>query len=430
MIDSIQTEPPAAQETAASWHLDPLVNWLMMEAWKVTSTNRLLAEVCRHLTGDGMPIWRMRCLIRTLHPQVIGKSYTWHPNQELAGEFSAPLEILGTPAYLNNPFAQIVEGAGTIHRKLTDGDDELDFPILEQLREEGGTDYVAMPVPFSDGRINAISLTSDEPRGFDSDDLRRLGNILPALSRLLEVQALRRMATILLDTYLGKHTGERVLKGLVKRGDGEDIHAVIWFCDLRDSTQLAESMSREAFLAILNDFFDCLAGAVVDNGGEVLRFIGDSALAIFPTDKTADTERSCCNTPKACEQALAAARDAQARMESFNRERGKRGESPIDFGLGLHMGELTYGNIGIPGRLEFTVIGTAANEAARIEGLCKKLGHRILISDEFARCSKGKFLSQGHHQLAGVGTPREVFTLLPEDGPATIVVTSCSRENC
>ncbi|MCP5111394.1 MAG: hypothetical protein GY953_11225, partial [bacterium] len=228
MTDSIRTKPSAAQATRASWHPDPLVDWLMGEAWSVTSTNRLLAEVCRRLTGDGMPIWRMRCLIRTLHPQVIGNSYTWLPDQEMAEEFSAPLEILKTPTYLNNPFARIVEGAGSIRRKLTDGGGKFDFPVLKQLRDEGGTDYVALPVPFSDGTIHAISLTSNEPRGFADDDLHRLGDILPALSRLLEVQAMRRTAAILLDTYLGKRTGERVLKGLVKRGDGEDIHAVIW----------------------------------------------------------------------------------------------------------------------------------------------------------------------------------------------------------
>ncbi|MCP4317692.1 MAG: adenylate/guanylate cyclase domain-containing protein [Hyphomicrobiales bacterium] len=418
MTDSIRTKPPAAPVTKPSWHPDPLLDWLMVEGWNVSSTNRLLAEVCRRLTSDGMPVWRMRCLIRTLHPQVIGNSYTWHPDQEMAEEFSAPLEILETPAYLNNPFARIVEGAGRIRRKLTDSDSKFDFPVLEQLRDEGGTDYVALPVPFSDGTINAISLTSDEPRGFADGDLHRLGDILPALSRLLEVQAMRRTAAILLDTYLGKRTGERVLKGLVKRGDGVDIHAVIWFCDMRDSTRLAESMSREAFLAILNDFFDCLAGAVVDNGGEVLSFIGDAALAIFPTDKTVDAEGSCCTAPVACGQALAAARDAQARMESLNRLRGDRGEPPIDFGLGLHIGDLIYGNIGIPGRLQFTVIGAAANEAARIEGLCKKLGHRILLSAEFAHCTEGKLLSLGQHQLAGVGAPMEVLALLPEDGSA------------
>jgi adenylate cyclase len=232
------------------------------------------------------------------------------------------------------------------------------------------------------------------------------------LARLLEIHAVRRTAKTLLDTYLGKHTGERVLQGLIKRGDGEDIHAVIWFCDLRDSTLMAESMPRMAFLGVLNDFFDCMAGAVLDQGGEVLRFIGDATLAIFATGKSSSgVDRGCCDTVSACHAALAAAKDAQARMGTLNRNRARIGEPPLRFGLALHMGDVTYGNIGVPERLEFTVIGAAANEAARLEGLCKTLDQPLLISSAFKRCFPAGLVSLGFHTLRGVSAPVEVFTL-------------------
>jgi len=221
----------------------------------------------------------------------------------------------------------------------------------------------------------------------------------------------------LLYTYLGKRTGERVLSGLVKRGDGEKIHAVIWYCDLRDSTPLAESMPLESFLSILNDFFDCMAGAVLDHGGEILRFIGDAALAIFPISGTTESLHEVC-TPTAkgaCERALAAARDARSRIEVLNKQRIIRQETPLGFGLGLHVGEVMYGNIGVPERLEFTVIGSAANEAARLEALCKELDQSILISWEFPRCFPDQMSSLGPHRLRGVSKPKEIFWLLGDD---------------
>jgi adenylate cyclase len=236
--------------------------------------------------------------------------------------------------------------------------------------------------------------------------------LVVVLARLLEVHTVRRTARNLLETYLGKHTGERVLCGLVRRGDGEDIHAVIWFCDLRDSTPMADSMPRMAFLSVLNDFFDCMAGAVLDHGGEVLRYIGDAALAIFPTGTSScGVRRACCDTATACHAALEAAQDAQARMKVLNQKRAQSGEPPLRYGLALHMGDVTYGNIGVPERLEFTVIGAAANEAARMEGLCKTLNQPLLISSEFRRCFPGEVVSLGFHTLRGVNAPEEIFTL-------------------
>ena len=316
------------------------------------------------------------------------------------------------PEFLNSPLVPIFNGAGGVRRRLDIPEPQLDYPIVEELYEEGATDYVAMPLLFSDGQINTISLTSEQRGGFSTQDLGHIYEILPLLSRLLEVHAAHRTSMTLLETYLGKHTGDRVLKGQIKRGDGENIHAVIWFCDLRESTPLADSMSRDDFLGLLNKFFDCMGGAVLQHGGEVLRFIGDAALAIFPIgnpDICGEEKRK--STRQACENALAAAIDAQSRMECLNKKRLDCSRRALKFGLALHVGDVTYGNIGTTKRLEFTVIGAAANEAARLEGMCKTLNRSILLSADFVCAFPGDFISLGKHDLRGVREPKEIFTL-------------------
>ncbi len=217
----------------------------------------------------------------------------------------------------------------------------------------------------------------------------------------------------LLKTYLGQCTGERVLAGRTKRGEGEKIHGVIWLCDLRESTRLAESIPVEDFFRTLNEFFDCTAGAVLDHGGEILSYIGDAVFAIFPIG---GTERplveACFREEGACGAAMAAARDARARVDALNQRRESRGEPPLAFGLALHVGDVMYGNLGVPERMQFTVIGAAANEAARLAGMCRDLDRWVLVSSAFPRCFPDQMVSLGHHVMRGVDTPEESFTLI------------------
>ena len=197
---------------------------------------------------------------------------------------------------------------------------------------------------------------------------------------------------------------------------------------LRDSTLLAETLPPEEFLSSLNGFFDCLAGAVLDHGGEVLRFVGDAALAIFPIGGSSKLLREAC-TPEegACSRALAAARDARTRMAALNIRRREQGKGELGFGLALHVGDVMYGNIGVPARLEFTVIGSAVNEAARLEGLCRELGHSIVISSAFPRCFPDEMVSLGHHRLRGIREPQEVFTLKDESEPVSRDAGGCGK---
>ena len=416
IIDGQWVDQFKKSSTSDSVYTNPLLSWLLRDAPHIESATALTESLAEEMLNAGISIWRLAVIIPTLHPQVNALTYRWWRKNGEATETQVPHQVLSDPSYLNSPLVPIFEGAGGVRRRLDIKDPVLDYGILEDLFEEGATDYVAMPMRFTDGQINVVTLASDRRGGFSTSDLGHIHEIITLLGRLYEVHAMRFRAASLLDTYLGRHAGERVLDGLIKRGDGENIEAIIWFCDLRDSTPLAESMSREDFLALLDSFFDAMAGAVIDHGGQVLRFIGDAALAIFPIDSSCDQIQSDTLTPtQARANALAAADDAIARITVLNIERADRSQTRIRFGIALHPGAVTYGNIGTENRLEFTVIGNAANTAARIESLCKSLERPLLVSAEFAKHFPERFESLGQQALRGVGDSLEIFALCEMD---------------
>ncbi|WP_282606786.1 DUF427 domain-containing protein [Pelagibius sp. Alg239-R121] len=411
---------------------NPFTGWLMSEAWEAATTPELVARLGRKLVEEGVPLMRLALIVRTLHPQLLGNAYRWHRGSETSNQTEVPYEALTTAAYLNSPLVPIFDGVGGIRRRLEGNNPVLDFPILRDLQADGATDYVAMPLPFSNGQANALTLTTDEPGGFSTKDLGHIYEILPILSRLFEVHALRQMSRSLLDTYLGAYTGERVLNGRVKRGDGEDINAVIWFCDLRDSTSMAENLSRADYLSVLNSFFECTASAVLERGGEVLKFIGDAVLAIFPIDGENPMPGclNCTQVGAACFRAIEAAKDSSRRLAEVNAEREARGEAPLRFALSIHKGQVTYGNVGVDQRLDFTVIGPAANEAARIGNICKHLDQEILFSAEIAQHLCDGAVSLGRHSLRGVRGEREIFTLEHTMPAPTATTDDEQLENC
>lgn len=389
----------------------PLVEWLLGEGWNISCPRKLVARLGFQMIEAGIPVYRLRVNIRALHPQYIGTTYTWHPDWEDVEEFTATPAILEEERYLRSPFAAIFQGAGGIRRRLDVPGVVLDFPVLEDLRDEGATDYVAMPLVFSDGQINAITFASNRPGGFSTAELETTYGMLPVLERLMELHATRQMARTILETYLGGHTGQRVLDGQIRRGDGEDIHAVIWFSDMRGSTALADRMARPDYLGLLNSYFECMAGAILDYDGEVLRFLGDAVLGIFPIAAVTSHPELCPEHTGACARALRAARDAMKRMETLNQQRQDHGQPPLGYGIALHLGDLLYGNIGVPQRLDFTVIGAAVNETARLEDMCKMLHKPILISAEVAQLVSVDLISLGVHGFRGVREPHEIFTL-------------------
>ncbi len=388
---------------------NPFVLWLMKKAPHAKTPEALVEGFAGMLASAGLPVWRLRVMIRTLHPQVLASIYSWQSDWDELEVTQPTYDVLERQQFQDSPFALILRGEGGIRRRLIGPSAKLDFPVLEDLQDQGATDYVAIPLTFSNGQINIITLVSKAPDGFSTENLGLLHEILPMLARIVEVHAMHRTAASLLDTYLGRHTGRRVLDGLIKRGDGNDLHAVIWFSDLRQSTRFSETLPRADYLTLLDDFFDAMAGAVMDHGGEVLKFIGDAVLAIFPID---DPES---RNPAAAAHAIDAVRDARRRLATRNQDRQALDAPIIGYGIALHRGDLTYGNIGTSARLDFTVIGPAVNQAARIQDLCKTLGKQVLLSTVFAESFEGELVSIGEHELRGIEAKQELFTLPPGD---------------
>jgi adenylate cyclase len=390
-------------------HGSSFMDWLLREAWSTKTPGELTQKLGQLMSDNNMSVARMSVFIRTLHPLLIGSAYVWRPDKDDVHSFVLTHDTLSSPLFLDSPLIPIFNGAGGIRRRLEGESPLLDYGIIKQLHEEGMTDYAAMPMTFSNGQINALTMSTGKEGGFTTAELGRVHEILPLLSRLFEVHAAHSMCSTLMQTYLGRSTGDNVLKGLIKRGDSENLHAVIWFCDLRGSTPLAESMPPEEFIAVLNQFFECMVKPVVDHGGEVLRFIGDAVLAVFPLlDGDSVYQR-------ACDDALAAAADAEERLLELNRNRAEDGKVELDYGIGLHVGHMTYGNIGIPERLEFTVIGAAANEAARIESLTKEVDARVVVSSTFANHCSSPLLPLGEFELRGVSEKQTIY--VPDEAP-------------
>ena len=379
------------------------MDWLLRKGRMLASPETLLDQLCRRLVTAGMPLDRVNVFIWTLHPLYFGIRLAWtHEGvQVLPGTQS----VKNSDQYRVSPVVRIREGERLIRRRLCDPDCVLDFPVLREFKEEGITDYILVELLFGDHSRNAVSLATRRPGGFDDHDLKQAENLLHVFALLMENFTHQGLATTLLDTYLGTLSGHRVLEGKIKRGDGDLIDAVIWFSDLRNSTKLAESLEHQGFLALLNDYFEATAGAVIEHGGEVLRFIGDASLAVFPID------RAKANIENACEAAVAAARTAMVRVSETNSRRREDKCTPFDYGIGLHLGEVLYGNIGTLSRLEFSVIGPAANETARIEALCKTTNRQVVFSEAVVRHLKEECSSLGRHSLRGVAKPLEVFTL-------------------
>ena len=405
LVEDYECDRPLPEAESPQIADSPLIDWLLRQAWLCKTPAELTQQFAERLVMIGMPLWRFNVSIWTLHPELAGKRFTWLRDGDAVVENDTPHGELQHPAYLNSPVRYVSEDLGGVRQRLDVDEPEYQFPILEELRRNGGTDYVAMPLPFSDGQVQTMTLATDAPEGFTTAQLGQVFESVTALSRFYEVLTLRRNTTDLFDTYLGRRTRHQVLGGLTQRRDGEDIRAAILYCDLRDSTTLAAALSRETYLGLLNDFFECAAEPVLVRGGEVLKFIGDAVLAIFPLDGD-DIDSEAIGT--ACSRALEAAQEIVKRIASIP----ARSDRPaVQCAIGLHFGDVMYGNVGAPNRLDFTVIGTAANVAARLSAQCKALEQSLVLSADVARHVPQDLLSLGKQQLRHVADDLEVFVV-------------------
>jgi len=385
----------------------PPLQWLLRDAAAYTSRGHLARDLGRLLVARGHPLLRITYFINTLHPQATGTSIIWFRGMEQPRQLSVLRGMQDTPAFKTSPLPLIFQGAQGIRRRLDMDGEQDDFPILKDLREDGATDYVAMPLVFSDGSINFTTWAADRPGGFSTEELHEIWELMPALSLRMEVLERRELTRQLLATYLGRATGERILAGEVVRGVAQGIRAAIWYTDIRDFTTLSDQLSRDEIIEMLDAYFERSVQAVEERGGEVLKFLGDGMLAIFTADPSHGEAEG---DAEACRLALAAARDTVTLVHTLNTMREKHGKPVVDFGIALHLGEVGYGNIGGAERLDFTVIGPAVNLASRIEGLTRTLGARILASGEFAEVVGVPLKTLGSHPVKGLSRPIEVFT--------------------
>jgi adenylate cyclase len=383
----------------------PVIQWLMTEARSRLDSGEFLEAFAHELRRAGADVARITTGVPILHPQIFSFSGLWQLGKG-ATERSFRTEPGTASAISNSPIRTAYEGGGPVRCDLTAPPREGEFAILAELRREGFTDYIVHSVPFADGSHKALSFATARRGGFEADELALFQAVIPAVGFNLEVQALRRTARTLLDTYVGRQSGGRVLEGQIRRGAGETIRAVIWLCDLRGFTGLSETQPRDVLIDLLNDYFGPMCDAVAERGGEVLKFIGDAMLAIFPTGVEA---------AQTCGAALFAARRAQAALIVENRRRESEGLPRIDYGLALHVGDVMYGNIGSDTRLDFTVIGPAVNLTARIESMCAQLGRPLLLSSDFVRAAGISALPLGAFQLKGIGAEQRIFAPAPAD---------------
>ena len=389
-------EMVAESSVAGPRPVESIVAWLLQRGAGTTSADALVTGLADRLVAAGLPVARCSVRAPTLHPELLGTNVTWTLEggaKVAAGETS----LLSTPVYLDSPIARIHAGEDEVRCHLEGDAPDLRFGICHDLRAAGMTDYLALALPFQDGLRTFISWATRRPRGFTSEDLETLRRVVPALSLRLELISAGLALRSLLEVYLGENAAARVLAGAFRRGGGETLRAAIWTCDLRGFTTMADTQPAAEVLATLDRYFETVCAPVCEHGGEVLKFIGDAVLAVFLAEA---------DEAGACRRALAAAKAAVQGVRAWSATL----PSPLRVGVALHVGDVTYGNIGAQRRLDFTVIGPAVNEVCRVEPLCKELGRELLVTDAFAaliRCPD--LVPLGLRKLRGVAEAKAVF---------------------
>jgi adenylate cyclase len=390
------------------WPLQPVISWALVEGRLIAQATRLLEGLVEALRGAGAPVDRMVVGVGTLHPLIEAWSVIWNSKEpDRVHYWTGERGVFSGDDYIGSPVQAVRERAETVRRRLDDLGPE-DHSRYHSLGAEGMTDYLALPLPFSDGHRNFMAIATRAPGGFTDDDIVKFSTLPLWLGPLFEAIEQRNLAVTLLNTYVGAQTGHQILQGLIRRGDGETIRAAIWYSDLRDFTAINEQLAPSEVIEMLNNYFEFVAAAVTARGGEILQFIGDAILVIFRAPEDIDVK-------DACVAALDSAVDALDSLAVVNSRRVRAGQMPIRFGVGLHVGAVTHGNVGSLDRLGFNVVGPAVNRTARLETLTKEVGVPLLMSRELAAQVDRPVRSCGTFAMKGVAEPQEVFCLV--DGP-------------
>ncbi|MFT5134155.1 MAG: adenylate cyclase [Gammaproteobacteria bacterium] len=360
--------------------------------------------LCRFINGInqlGINVYRSGMWFPTAHPELWGTYIAW-TLREGAKIFRPNYDTQSTSTFLNSPGEAVYTQRKALRWRLYT-EESLPFPMLEDIKKEGGTDYLIVPFLTDHAdEVPWISFVTKRAEGFSKLEINTLKEFCEPLSWKARVTMAEIANKSLLTVYLGENAAQRVIDGAFKRGTGEQINAIIWFCDLRGFTNLGDTYSSEELVEILDQYFECIAGPIEDAGGEILKFIGDAILAIFPLTES----------PKeACENALVAAEQSLSSLAAWSQQPIAEARPRLEAGIALHIGNVFFGNIGGRSRLDFTVIGSAVNEASSLESHCKN-SYPLLVTKEFQQHhGENKLTSIGKKELKGINKEREIFTL-------------------
>lgn len=380
---------------------DGVVDWLTNGTRDERFIDNIFAEMCIRLQQAGIPLARSTLHVRIQHPQWLGARIMWSDGKREAEISRVDFDVQQRSEYIGSAAHEIFEGAAVVRENL-ERDPSLGrkHALYDEMRAKGLTDYVAWPLHHTLGKRHLVTFATDRPGGFDDAHVAALKNVLPVLALVSEIRVKNRLARTLLETYVGSHAGELILAGATRRGTGTTVRAAIMICDLRDFTKISDNWPRDDVIDLLNDYFDAMSEPIARHGGEILKFIGDGLLAIFPLSQ-----------PNACANLLHAVTEARQAMAALNERNKTTSRAPLNYGIGVHVGDVMYGNIGSSSRLDFTVIGPAVNMASRLEALTKKLGRTVLLSRDFAELVQPKFELEhvGQHEVRGFSDPIELF---------------------
>lgn len=380
---------------------DAVVDWLTNGTRDQRFIDNIFAEMCVRLQQVGIPLKRSTLHILIQHPQWLGARFMWSDGMREADISRVDFDVRERPEYIGSSANEIQTGATEVRENL-ERDPALGrkHRLYDEMRATGLTDYVAWPLYHTLGKQHLVTFATDRRGGFDDAHIAALKKLLPVLALVSEIRVKNRLARTLLETYVGAHAGELILAGATRRGTGTTVRAAIMICDLRDFTKISDNWPRDDVIDLLNDYFDAMSDPITRHGGEILKFIGDGLLAIFPLHE-----------PNACANLLRAVTEARGAMVALNERNRTTGRAPLNYGIGVHVGDVMYGNIGSTSRLDFTVIGPAVNMASRLEALTKQLGKPVLLSRDFAELVDREFELErvGQHAVRGFSEPIELF---------------------
>ena len=379
--------------------------WLLGAASKTASAHALTEGFASRLAQARLGVARLSLNVGTLHPQAYGYAWNWNTLDGICDEIQIGEETLLSDEYRQNPIFRVVEFGEVVRTPLLPNITDGRSPLMEELAAAGFSEYVAIPLSASGEKYNAVTMATQQAGGFSQAQWDTLIRLLDIFALHVERHIASRIAQNISHTYLGREAGERVVSGTIKRGSGLSIRAIVWSSDMRDFSRLSEGHDNRTVANVLNGYFSVLAEAVISHGGDVLKFVGDGMLAVFPLADFA--------SPKlAAQAAAAAAREAVQDLEALNREMAQTADwNPLRTGIGLHLGEVFFGNIGATKRLDFTVIGEAVNIASRVEGLCKPLKRNVLMSAPVAALLGEGAESLGAQTLKGMQKAEQLFAL-------------------